>query len=140
MYVVGALERAPYSEALLRVEGGNHSVIFYIELFLRPSIFTFDDIVTFSIGTNAFFDQIAFEGVVCTPYDLGEPLALFYAEDGRKGMVFDRYRLNSFREKIAVRMSQQEKGLLRMIDRPIRQTRLIVFDEGDAIFPGNILG
>ena len=47
VYVVRALERAPYSEALLRVEGGDHSVIFDIELFLRPGrIFTFDDIVS----------------------------------------------------------------------------------------------
>ena len=92
VYIVGALQRTPRSKTLLWVERGNHSVIFYVELFLSASpIFTFNNIIgTFPYGINiALFDQIAFESVVSTPYDLGELLTLFHAENCGQRIVFD---------------------------------------------------
>jgi len=36
-------------------------------------------------------------------------------------------------------MAEQQQRLLRMIDHSIRQTWLILFNERDAVFPGDIL-
>ena len=107
--VIGALERAPNGEALLEIEGGDHSVVFYVELFLCAScVFGFDDVVcVLPHGIDiAFFDQIGFEDVVCAPDDLLRSLTFFHAEDGGKRIVFDSYGFDGSREKMAVGMCE----------------------------------
>ncbi len=59
MNVVRALQRTPHRNAFLCVKLGDHSVIFYIELFLRARcVFALDDEVgTLPHGINsALFD------------------------------------------------------------------------------------
>ena len=118
--VVGTLKRTPHCEALLGIEGGDHSVIFDVELLLRAGgVFGFDDVVCDlpdSVDV-AFFDQIGFESVVRAPDDLLERLAFFHFEDRGKRIVFDGNGFDGFREKMAVRMSEQEEGLFGMIRR-----------------------
>ena len=143
MNVIGALERAPDGDALLGIEGGDHSVVFYVELFLRAScVFGFDDVVrVLPHGIDiAFFDQVGFEDVVCAPDNLLRSLTFFHAENRGKRFVFDGNGFDGFWEEMAVRMSEQEKWLFGMIDDAIGEARLIIFDEGDAIFSGDVRG
>ncbi len=141
MNVVRTLERAPDGEALLRIEGGDHAVVFDVELFLRAGrVFGFDDVIrVLPDGIDvAFFDQISFEGVVGAPDDVMEGFAFFDGENRGEGIVFDGNGFDGFGEKMAVGMSEQEQRLLGMIDDAVGETRLIVFDKRDAIFPGDV--
>ena len=44
-----------------------------------------------------------------------------------------------FRQRVLVRMRQQQNRLLGMIHRSIGQTRLIVFNQRDVVLAGNVL-
>ena len=67
------------------------------------------------------------------------PLAFFDREHGRQGIVLDGNRFDRFRQRVAIRMGQQKNRLFRMVDHAIREARLIVFDQRDIVFPGNVL-
>ena len=49
------------------------------------------------------------------PDDFGAALTFFDREDGGQRLVFDRYRLNRLRKKMAIGMSQQQNRLLGMV-------------------------
>jgi hypothetical protein len=141
--IVGALKRAPNGEALLRIPGSNHSIVFYVELFLRArGVFGFDDVVcVLPDGIDiAFFDQIGLEDIVCAPDDLLRGLTFFHGEERGERFVFDGYGIDGFWEEMAVGMREQENRLFGMIDDSIREAGLIVFDERDAILAGDVRG
>ena len=139
--VIRTLQRAPDGEAMLGVEGGDHAVVFDVELLLRAGgVFAFDDEVrVLPDGIDvAFFDQIGFEKIVRAPDYLGDGFAFFDGEERGKRIVFYGNGSDSFGEKMAVGMSEEEKRLFGMIDEAIGEAGLIVVEESDAIFAGNV--
>lgn len=141
MDIVGTLKGAPNCEALLRIENGNHAVVFNVELLLRAGgIFGFDDVIGGAPGNInvALFDEIAFEEIVRAPDDLREAFAFFDVEDCGEWHVFDGDGFDCFRQEMAVRMSEEKNRFFWMIDAAVRETRLVVFDEGNAIGARNV--
>jgi hypothetical protein len=94
---------------LLRIEGGNHSVVFYVKLLLRARrVFGFDNVIGgFPDDVDiAFFDEITLESIICAPDQLGTRLTLFDGENCGKGIVFNGYCFDGFVEKMAVRVGE----------------------------------
>ena len=139
--VIGALQGAPDGEALPRIEGGDHAVVFDVKLLLRAGgVLGFDDVVRALPGrvNVALFDQITFEQIVRAPDDLGEAFTFLDGEDCGKWIVFDGDGFGCFGKEMAIRMSEEKNRLFGMIDDAVRETGLIVFDKRDAIAAGNI--
>ena len=70
MDIIRTLQRSPDGDALLGIEGRDHSVVFDVELFLRAGrVLAFYDVIGFfPHGVDvAFFNQVGFENVVRRP-------------------------------------------------------------------------
>jgi hypothetical protein len=105
-------------------------------------VFTFDDVV--GIFPNfidvAFFHFVAFEDVVRAPDNFGAALTLFHGEDRRKWVVFDGDRIYRLGKKMPVGVRQQKNRFFGMVDHPVRETRLIVDDQRNDVFAGDVFG
>ena len=88
----------------------------------------------------ALFNQVALEGVVGAPDDSGLPLAFFHGVHGRERLVLDRNRINGLTKHATVCMRQKQNRLFGMIHCFGGQARLVVQDQGDAVFPRNVFG
>ena len=140
--VIRALHGAPDCEPLIDVESGDHPVVFNIELFLSSRrVFTFYDVVgIFPYCIDVIlFDQIRFEGVVCSPDDWCVRLAGFYAEDRGKRLVLHGDGLNRCRKQVPVRMSKQQEWFFRVIDHSVGKAWLVIVNQRDAVFARNVL-
>src|SRR5215470_10794521 len=141
VHIVRTLKRPPHRESLPRVESRDHSIVLDVELFLRSSpIFTFHDVVGLLPGTLyiALFNQNGLERVASAPNNFPTTFTLFDGENGWERIVIDRYVFYRNGQKMRVFVSQQENRLFGMVDNSICETRLVVFDQCDAILAGNI--
>ena len=141
--VIRALQRTPHGDALIRIKRRDHPVIFDIELFLRAGrVFAFDDVDRHSskrCPRRPFRTKNVLNVLSVAPDDFGLPFAFFDGENWRQRFVLDaKPPATAFGSSVAVRMRQQQNRLFRMIDRAIRKARLIVLDQRDVVFPGNI--
>src|SRR6185369_7670044 len=74
-----------------------------------------------------------FEDVVLAPDDVAAGEGFREGEDGGQRLEFDSDGAPGFLEKVAVRMRQQQHRLLRMIDRLVREARLVVKNERNVV-------
>ena len=128
---------------MLGIEAGDHSVVFDIELLLRSRpVFTFDDVVGLlpNFIDVAFLHLVALEDIVRAPNDFGTALTFFHGEHRGKLVVFDGDRGYRLGKKMPVGVRQQKNRFFGMVDDPVRKTRLIVGDQRNDIFPGDIFG
>src|ERR1700675_3018129 len=131
MHIVGALQRAPYGDALLRIETRDHSVVFDVQLLLRAGgVFRFDDVV--GVLKRAFYisliNEVGFEDIIRAPNNFRKLLAFLDSEDRWKRVIFDGNGFNCFSQKISVRVREEEDGFLGMIDQYFREAGLILPD------------
>src|SRR6266481_1581433 len=142
MYVIRTLQRTPHRNSLLAIEDRNYPVVFDVKLLLRTrGVLAFNDVVGLCPNAIdiALRDQESFECIVHPPNDLGTPFAFFNGKNGRQWFVFDRDAIHSLSQEMRIRMRQEQDRFLGMIDLSIRQARLIVSDQSDAILAWNIL-
>src|SRR5262249_27300577 len=137
----GALQRSPNRDPVRGIKGCDHPVVLDIELFLRTrGVLALDDQsrVFPNAVDVALRDQVGLKDVVRSPDDLGAPLTFINGEQRGKRLIFDGDALHRLGENVRVGMSQQDDGLLGMVDNPIGQAWLIVHDQGDAVPAGNV--
>jgi len=60
--------------------------------------------------------------------------------DGRQRLVLNGNRVHRFSELVTVGMSKKQNRLFRVIHRIGREARLIVQNQGDAVFPRDVFG
>ena len=86
----------------------------------------------------ALFEQEALQQIVLAPDDRFLPFALFDGEDRRKGIVLDVDGSDGFAQLLLAGMGEQHDGFIAMVHAAVGQAGLIVEDEPDLIFAGNV--
>ena len=86
----------------------------------------------------SFINQKRLEDVVVAPDDLFLFDRISRVKTGGSSSIFDANVAARFFEQVLVRVGQQHDRLFRMIDDFVGEIRLIVEDQGDIVFAGDI--
>ena len=143
MNVIGALQRAPDRDTVIRIGACDHSLGLDVELFLRPGFVGAldDEIGGRPSGVHvSLLDLKRLEQVVAAPDGVFACERIIEGENSGKGLDFDAHSPPRFFKQILVPVGEENDGLFGMIDKLGGQTGLVVNQERDAIFPRDILG